>query len=149
MTVNKKWLFCLLLCCSSCLLTQTKTRIFFQWPLTEYTITQKFHNFKKRPHLGLDLKAPLGTPILSVQKGKVIYSGHQFSGYGNIVMVEHNPHWTSLYAHLDQLKVKEGQKLDKGDIVGTVGQTGHSTGVHLHFELFYNKKNVNPLKYLP
>ena len=130
-------------------MTDKKEAVFFDWPLTKYQITQKFHTFKKRPHLGIDLKAPLGTPVFSVQNGKVIYSGKQFSGYGNVVIVEHNREWTSLYAHLDQLKVKAGQRLKKGDRVGTVGKTGRSTGVHLHFELFYNKKNVDPLSYLP
>ena len=130
-------------------MTDKKEAVFFDWPLRKYQITQKFHTFKRRPHLGIDLKAPLGTPVFSVQNGKVIYSGKQFSGYGNVVIVEHNPQWTSLYAHLDQLKVKAGQRLKKGDRVGTVGKTGRSTGVHLHFELFYNKKNVDPLSYLP
>ena len=99
--------------------------------------------------MGLDLKAPLGTPVLSVEKGRVIYSGNEFSGYGNIIMIEHGPNWTSLYAHLNQLKARKGQKIRKGEAIGSIGRTGRATGVHLHFELFYNKKNVNPLKHLP
>lgn len=133
---------------NSCYFIQKTNPVYLKWPLKKYQITQKYKVFKKSPHLGLDLKAPLGTPVLSTAEGRVIYAGKQFSGYGNVVIIEHRRRWTSLYAHLHTIKVKLGQKVRGGETIGTVGNTGKSTGVHLHFELLFNKKNVNPINHL-
>ena len=134
---------------SSCAFIQKEPPIYFQWPLKKYKITQKFNSFKKPPHLGIDLKAPLGTSILSSQSGKVVYAGQQFTGYGKVIIIEHDTRWTSLYSHLSQIKVKLGQTVRQGEVIGTVGSTGRSTGPHLHFEILYKKRNKNPLKLLP
>ncbi|MBC6415442.1 MAG: M23 family metallopeptidase [Bdellovibrionales bacterium] len=139
--------FTVLFFLSSCHLIQKTKKLNFQFPLKKYHLTQKYKAFHKKLHLGIDLKAPLGTPVLSVERGIVVYVGSQFTGYGKVILIEHSPHWTSLYAHLNSFQVKLGQKLQKGQQIGTVGQTGKATGVHLHFELFFNKKNVNPLNY--
>ena len=120
----------------------------FQWPLKKYKLTQKFSSFKKPPHLGIDLKAKIGTLVLSSHSGKIVYAGNRLTGYGNMVIVEHSS-WASLYAHLQKIKVKTGQTVSKGDVIGTLGNTGKTTGPHLHFELIYKQKTVNPLKYLP
>ena len=143
----KLLLFCLIL--NSCAFIQKSTPIHFQWPLKKYKITQKFNSFKRPPHLGVDLKASRGTPVLSIYSGKVVYADQKFTGYGKIVIIEHNPYWTSLYSHLSQIKVKLGQKVKQGQTIGAVGSTGRSSGPHLHFELMYKKRNVNPLIYLP
>ena len=134
---------------SSCAFIQKQPPIYFQWPLKTYKITQKFNSFKKPPHLGIDLKAPLGTPILSSQSGKVVYAGQQFTGYGKVIIIEHDSQWTSLYSHLSQIKVKLGQIVRQGQVIGAVGSTGRSTGPHLHFEILYKKQNKDPLKLLP
>ena len=90
-----------------------------------------------------------GEPVFSSHSGQIIYAGRRFKGYGNVVIVEHSPSWASLYAHLKDIKVRTGQKVKQGALIGTVGNTGRASGYHLHFELFYKKKPVNPLNYLP
>ena len=133
---------------SSCAFIQKSTPIYFQWPLKKYTLTQKFNSFKKPPHLGIDLKADLGTAVLSSQSGKVVYAGQKFTGYGKVIIIEHGSHWASLYSHLSQIKVQLNQKVKQGQVIGAVGSTGKSSGPHLHFEIMRKKRNVNPLRYL-
>ena len=120
----------------------------FQPPLKKYKITQKYKPSGRDVHLGLDLKAPLGSAVLSEERGFVVYIGRQFTGCGKLVIIEHDRDGTSLYAHLNSFQVKAGQKIQKGQIIGAVGNTGRSAGAHLHFELFLKKRNVNPLDYL-
>ncbi|MCY4321422.1 MAG: M23 family metallopeptidase [Bdellovibrionaceae bacterium] len=134
---------------NSCAFIQKSDPIYFEWPLKKYKITQKFNSSKKPAHLGIDLKANSGTKVLSVSSGRVVYAGQKFSGYGKVIIIEHSSHWTSLYSHLSQIKVKQNQRVKGGQVIGAVGSTGRSTGPHLHLELMYNKKNVNPLRYLP
>lgn len=140
--------FCFLFL-ASCAFLQASPPLVFQWPLKEYKLTQKFSSFKRPPHLGIDLKATVGTPVLSIHSGRVVYAGNKLTGYGNIVIVEHSSHWASLYAHLQKIKVKTGQTVTQGDVIGTLGNTGRVSGPHLHFELIYKQKTVNPLMYLP
>jgi len=133
---------------SSCYSVQ-QSRLQFQAPLKKATLTQKYKPYKKKPHLGIDLRATRGTPVLSIERGRVVYAGRQFTGYGKVIMIEHDSSWTSLYAHLNSVEVSLGQKIQKGQKIGTVGNTGRSTGTHLHLELFYKKRNINPLKHIP
>lgn len=133
---------------SSCYSVQQNS-LQFQAPLKKATLTQKYKPYKKKPHLGIDLRAGRGTPVLSIERGRVVYAGRQFTGYGKVIMIEHDSSWTSLYAHLNSVEVSLGQKIQKGQKIGTVGNTGRSAGTHLHLELFYKKRNVNPLKHIP
>lgn len=121
----------------------------FDWPVDSARMTRGFLPKKRRPHLGLDLAAPKGTPILAARGGVVIYRGHDFRGYGRMVMVESPDGWATLYAHLDKFLVEEGQKVAMGDMLATMGRTGHATGVHLHFEIRHGRMPVDPLAYLP
>jgi murein DD-endopeptidase MepM/ murein hydrolase activator NlpD len=127
----------------------------FIWPISESSpqITSYFGEHRRRPrgrqrHEGIDIKAALGTPIVSVEKGRVIYSG-RLSGYGKTVIVEHPNGYKSLYAHNQVNLVRKGQRVDRGDRIAKVGRTGRVTGAHLHFEVRRGKKPVNPLSYLP
>jgi len=133
----------------SCYRVEKTRTLDFQSPIKNPKLTQKYNPHKKRPHLGIDLKAPQGTPVLSIEKGRVVYMGTQFTGYGKVILIEHDSHWTSLYAHLNSFSVRRGKKVKKAQKIGTVGNTGRSTGSHLHLELFYNKRNVNPLLAIP
>ena len=133
----------------SCIFLKTSPPIAFDWPLQKNRLTQRFSSLKSPPHLGIDLSSPLGAPVLSAYSGRVVYAGKRLSGYGSAVIVEHPQSWASLYAHLQSIKVKRGQKIRRGEIIGTVGKTGRASGPHLHFELIYKKKAVNPLVYLP
>ena len=116
-------------------------------PLKKTVISQKFAPIWNSSHQGLDLKARRGTPVLSSHSGRVIYAGKRFTGYGKTVIVEFSKYWSTLYAHLHEIKVKEGSSVSIGDIIGTVGRTGRATGSHLHFELMYKQQPVNPLPY--
>ena len=122
----------------------------FQWPVSKAKLTQPFR-FGPKKHNGLDLAAPQNTPIYSIASGKVIYVGQSFRGFGKMVLIEHDgpEKWASLYAHLNRFKVREGQSVSKGSTIGLMGKTGNASGTHLHFELRYNKRPVDPMKVLP
>ncbi|HEY9744662.1 MAG TPA: M23 family metallopeptidase [Oculatellaceae cyanobacterium] len=100
-----------------------------------------------RPHQGIDMAAPLGTAIVAAEAGKVVYSGWK-SGYGNFVAVDHGHGYRTHYAHCSKLLVNVGQTVQKGQLIARVGNTGNSTGPHLHFEVVANGTPLNPIKFL-
>ena len=119
------------------------------WPLTTVKINQPFLPQKKRrPHLGVDLAGARGTAIFSSHEGLVIYAGRAFKGFGKLVIIEYDNQWATLYAHLDKITVRQGQVVQQGQMLGKMGRTGRATGVHLHFELLYNKRPVDPVPLL-
>ena len=97
-------------------------------------------------HSGIDLAAPKGAPVYATGKGQVVSAGSS-SDYGNNVIVDHGYGYKTLYAHLDKIKVKRGQKLQRGDVIGEIGSTGRSTAPHLHYEVRKNNKTENPVNY--
>mgnify|MGYP001591125773 FL=1 len=101
----------------------------------------------KKFHKGIDFTAPKGTAIQSTGNGKVIRVEKRRSGYGTNVIIDHGYGFTSLYAHMKTVNVKKGQKVSKGQKIGTVGSTGTSTAPHLHYEVRINGKAVNPIDY--
>lgn len=121
----------------------------FDWPVDSARMTRGFLPHKKRPHLGLDLAAPRGTPILGARSGTVIYTGREFRGFGKMILVESGDGWATLYAHLDKILVSEGQRIRQGEVLGAMGRTGRATGVHLHFEIRKDRGPVDPLPLLP
>jgi murein DD-endopeptidase MepM/ murein hydrolase activator NlpD len=102
----------------------------------------------ERYHSGIDLAANRGTPVHSAGKGKVIYAGYSYGGYGNMIKVDHGFGYVTVYAHLNKINVSKGVTVNRGDIIGQVGSTGRSTGPHLHYEVQKNGKAVNPIKYM-
>lgn len=98
-------------------------------------------------HKGVDITAPRGTAVLATAPGDVVSAGSK-SGYGNVVIIQHGDTYTTLYAHLNTIRVRAGDQVKRGDIIGTVGTTGTSTGPHLHYEIHVNEIPVNPGKYL-
>lgn len=100
-----------------------------------------------RPHQGIDMAAPIGTPIMAAESGKVAYSGWK-AGYGNFIEVDHGHGYLTHYAHCSKLLVHVGQVVKKGQPIGKVGNTGNSTGPHLHFEVLANGVHRNPAKFL-
>jgi len=122
----------------------------FVWPVKKAKLTQHFKGKTRRKHNGIDLAASQNTPIYAIGPGKVIYVGNSFRGFGKLVLIEHfGQRWASLYAHLNRFKVREGQSVDSEDLVGLMGRTGNASGTHLHFELRFNKRPVDPLSVLP
>lgn len=96
-------------------------------------------------HTGLDISAPIGTPVISTSYGKVKFAGRK-GNYGNCVIVESGD-YSVYYAHLDLISVNKDQFLNKGDLVGQVGTTGLSTGPHLHYEIRFKNKPLDPKNY--
>lgn len=126
----------------------TTASVHFDWPVDTAQMSRGFL-LGKRWHYGVDLAAKKGTPILAAESGVVVYVGRGFSGYGKLIVIEHNENWATLYAHLNAFNVKEGAKVKRGQKIGEMGRTGRASGVHLHFEIRYNRQPVNPLMYLP
>ena len=119
------------------------------WPVETVRINRGFRPRSDRRHKGIDLGGPLNAPILAAHEGRVVYAGHQFNGYGNMVLLEFDGQWATLYGHLNRIKVTEGTIVRAGDLLGYMGRTGHATGVHLHFELMASRQPVDPQAYLP
>jgi murein DD-endopeptidase MepM/ murein hydrolase activator NlpD len=101
-------------------------------------------NGQERFHRGVDFAAPAGTPIMTVDEGRVVFSGKS-PQYGNVVVIEHPNQTRTLYAHLAERDVEQGDSVTRQQLIGKVGSTGRSTGPHLHFEVFEHNRNVNPL----
>ncbi|HVN55124.1 MAG TPA: peptidoglycan DD-metalloendopeptidase family protein [Anaerolineaceae bacterium] len=95
-------------------------------------------------HLGIDIAADLGTPILASDSGVIVYAGAISGGYGNMVMIDHGNGWQTLYAHLSRIAAYCGGSVAQGNVIGYAGSTGNSTGPHLHFEVRYMGGFVNP-----
>lgn len=127
----------------------TDTSIVFDWPVDRARLTRGYRLVGRRPHLGIDLAGPRKTPVMSAHPGMVIYVGRDFRGFGKMILIESGNGWATLYAHLDEFLVSEGQKVGVGEPIALMGNTGRSTGPHLHFEIRKDKGPVDPLTYLP
>ena len=97
-------------------------------------------------HAGMDFSANIGTPVYATGDGKVIKAGWE-PGYGNLIQVDHGFGYVTWYAHLSKYKVRPGQKVVRGEVIGEVGNTGKSTGPHLHYEVHVKGKVQNPVNY--
>jgi murein DD-endopeptidase MepM/ murein hydrolase activator NlpD len=106
---------------------------------------------KRRMHWGVDFPLPEGTHIRATAPGRVKDTAEQEgrSSYGLYVVIEHDSIYTTLYAHLSEVFVSPGQQVQIGDTIGLSGNTGLTSGPHLHYEVFENGKRVNPNKFLP
>jgi murein DD-endopeptidase MepM/ murein hydrolase activator NlpD len=98
-------------------------------------------------HTGFDITNSEGTPIQATADGEIVEAGWM-DRYGNGIVIDHSHHLETLYAHMSRVKVKVGQKVSRGDILGTMGRTGNATGVHLHYEVRLNGRPVNPQPYM-
>ncbi len=102
---------------------------------------------KYRAHLGVDFAARKGTPVMAAGSGRVIFAGRK-GGYGNVVIIRHSDGYKTLYAHLSKFRrgIRRGKYVKQGQIIGYVGNTGLSTGPHLHFGLYKYNRPINPLR---
>lgn len=104
---------------------------------------------KSRHHGGLDIAAPTGTPIYAPAAGKVIYVRRRYvknRGYGRCVKIDHGGGTVTLYGHMSKINVEVGQQVKRWDVIGLVGDTGRSTGPHLHYEVSKNGKRIDPMR---
>lgn len=105
-----------------------------------FTKTSKFH-------FGMDFTAPRGTPVYASGDGRVTRADNGASGYGRHIRIDHGYGYESLYAHLYKYKVRRGQKVKRGDLIGFVGSSGRSEAPHLHYEIFKDGARINPINF--
>jgi len=98
-------------------------------------------------HTGIDFTAPTGTPIYAAGNGVIRSVEMNGRGYGNNVIINHGFGYETLYGHMSRINVRNGQKINRGDIIGFVGNTGSSTGPHLHYEVIRNGNKINPINF--
>jgi len=129
-------------------------KAFLKAPVDFARISSKFSLARRHPvlhriraHKGVDYAAATGTPVKSTGRGKVSFVGRK-GGYGNTVVIQHNQEQSTLYAHLNSFAagLKQGQRVQQGDVIGTIGSTGLATGPHLHYEFRRNGVQIDPLK---
>ncbi len=124
----------------------------FRSPLDHYWEITSPYGYRTHPvtgewefHKGLDVRAPIGTPLYAAEKG-VISQTAELDNYGIIIILKHRGGYETRYAHLDEIYVKEGDSVERGFMIGRSGNTGISTGPHLHFEIRRNGETVDPVK---
>lgn len=98
-------------------------------------------------HEGVDFSIPTGTDVYVTGDGLVVEAGRSKGGYGNVVIVDHGFGYKTMYAHLQEIKVRVGQRVTRGEIIATSGSTGKSTSPHLHYEVWKNNKPIDPINY--
>jgi murein DD-endopeptidase MepM/ murein hydrolase activator NlpD len=119
------------------------------WP-AKGVLTSGFGRRWGRPHRGIDIAAPIGTPIMAAAAGEVIFAGWNSGGFGNLVKIRHADGSVTYYAHNHRIWVRTGDLVQQGQQVAEMGSTGRSTGPHLHFEIRPNGTTaVNPIALLP
>ena len=121
----------------------------FIMPLTgrlsaSFGVRRTMNNKAKPPHSGMDIAAPRGTPVKAANSGKVAFTG-DFYFNGRFVVIDHGVGVFTIYAHLNEILIKQGDVIEKGDTIGKVGSTGRSTGPHLHFGVKVGSVRVSPL----
>jgi len=114
---------------------------------SRFGLKRFFNDIPKRPHNGLDIAAPTGTPILAPTTAKVINTGHYYFN-GNTVFLDHGQGLLSAYLHMNKISVKPGDIVEQGQQIGTVGSTGRVTGPHLHWIVYLNKTPVDPALFI-
>ncbi|WP_457640364.1 peptidoglycan DD-metalloendopeptidase family protein [Persephonella sp.] len=141
-------------------LSLTTSQIYFLFknipngsPLKETVITSRF-GYRKHPvtgkkdfHPGVDLRAKVGTPIYATANGIVEYAGKK-KNYGKLIIIQHNYGFKTLYGHLSKISVRTGDFVKKGDLIGYTGRTGLINGPHLHYEIRYLQRPLNPVNFI-
>jgi len=131
----------------------TPSRADLVWPVENGKLWRGFGvkrqgAVKRRKHPGIDIGAPVGTPVRSVQNGLVVYADNGVRGYGNLLVTTHGDGSIAFYAHCRALYVFPGQTVKRGQVVGEVGTTGYARGPHLHFEYRKNGHLRDPMRWL-
>ncbi len=111
----------------------------FKWRMHPILKIRKFHK-------GMDFTAPKGTPIYASGNGKVIRA-QRSATFGKVVYIDHGYGYKTIYAHMDKIKARKGQRVNRGDLIGYVGNTGRSVSSHLHYEVHKNNRAVNPINF--
>ena len=121
----------------------------FAWPVSGGKVVSGYGPKGNGLHNdGINIEAPRGAPIRAAENGVVAYAGNEIRGFGNMLLIKHDDGWVTAYAHADQLLVKRGDQIKKGDVIARVGSTGNVDKPQVHFELRQGKRAVDPQRYL-
>jgi murein DD-endopeptidase MepM/ murein hydrolase activator NlpD len=120
----------------------------FLWPVAQGVVSSGFGIRNGAMHDGVDIAAPVGTPVYAADSGMVIFSG-TLHGYGNTVIIRHDDGYVTVYGHNERNLVSEGVRVARGQEVGRIGRSGRTTGANLHFEVRRDNVAQDPLAYLP
>jgi lipoprotein NlpD len=118
------------------------------WPVNRGSVASEFGQRGPAFHDGIDIRAPVGTPVHAAADGNVIYSD-VLRGYGNVIIVRHSGGFATVYAHNQSNKASEGARVHTGDVIATVGDSGRTTGPNLHFEVRQDNTARDPILFLP
>jgi murein DD-endopeptidase MepM/ murein hydrolase activator NlpD len=120
----------------------------FQWPVQGHIVS----DFGPKPgglhNDGINIAAARGTPVQAAENGVVVYAGNELRGFGNLLLVRHADGWVTAYGHCDQLLVRRGQQVRRGQTIAKVGSTGNVRSPQLHFEVRRGTRPVNPNEFL-
>lgn len=120
----------------------------FAWPVQGSIVSNFGVSGNGRRNDGINIAAKKGTPIKAAENGVIAYAGNELKGFGNLVLIKHDGGWVTAYAHADNVSVKKGMTVKKGQSIGTVGSTGNVKTPQLHFEVRKGTKAANPMNYL-
>ncbi len=121
----------------------------FRWPVRGRIVSGFGKQSDGANNDGINLAVPEGTPVKAAEKGTVIYAGNELQGYGNLVLIQHKDGWVSAYAHAEELLVKRGETVQRGQVIAKAGATGSVSQPQLHFELRKGSQPVDPLPHPP
>jgi len=121
----------------------------WRWPLGAGIVSSEFGHRWKKQHEGIDIAADEGEPVYASAAGKVLYSDNRMRGYGNVIILRHDSQITTLYAHNQKLNVRLGEQVEQGQVIALLGNTGASTGPHVHFEMRRANTALDPRRVLP
>ncbi len=116
----------------------------FEWPVVGGKVVSRFGKSGNKFNEGINISAPLGSPVTAAGDGKVIYIGNNIEGYGNLIIVKHSGDYMTAYSHVQDILVERGVQVRKGESIATVGQTGNISAPQLHFSVRKGKKTINP-----
>jgi murein DD-endopeptidase MepM/ murein hydrolase activator NlpD len=120
----------------------------FIWPV-QGQVTASFGRDGNRRHDGIDICAPAGTLVRAADSGRVVYSDNRMKGYGNLIIIEHQDAFFTIYAHNKENLVQEEVLVKRGGSIARVGKTGNASGPHVHFEIRKGSRPLDPLRFLP
>lgn len=120
----------------------------FLWPVEGRVISPFGDNPNGGRNDGINISVPRGTPVHAADAGEVSYVGNELKGYGNLILIRHDNGFVTAYAHADGVHVKRGERVERGHVIATVGDTGNVSQPQLHFELRYGTEPVDPTPYL-
>ncbi len=125
-----------------------RTALALSWPVDSRTVTSPFGQRGHGFHDGIDISAPKGSPVHAAQDGEVIYSD-ALRGYGNLIILRHEGGFATVYAHNEHNQAHEGQHVRRGEVIGSVGDSGRTASANLHFEVRQDNIARDPLDFLP